>query len=110
MRAQRLPRSTTLVACGGDTKNPLFLREHADVTGCSVMMPKEPEAVLLGSAILGCVAAGDSPSVALAMATMDHAGSVVHPAGGDVTAYHAKKHTVFLRMYADQMAYREMMR
>jgi len=99
----------TIVACGGDTKNPLFVREHADVTGCSVMIPSEPEAVLLGSAILGCVAAGDAPSVVAAMATMDHAGAVVHPAGGDVAAYHAKKHAVFLRMYADQMAYRAAM-
>jgi len=100
----------TIVACGGGTKNPLFIREHADVTGCSVMIPREPEAVLLGSAIIGCVAAGDSPSVVAAMATMDHAGTVVHPARGGVAAYHAKKHAVFLRMYSDQMAYREAMR
>ena len=91
-------------------KNPLFVREHADVTGCSVLIPREPEAVLLGGAISGRVAAGDSPSVALAMAAMDHAGTVVQPAGRDVAAYHAKKHAVFLRMYADQMAYREAMR
>jgi len=43
-------------ACGGGTKNPLFLREHADITGCRILLPKEPEAVLLGSAILGAVA------------------------------------------------------
>ena len=32
-------RITTLLACGGDTKNPVFLREHADVTGCRIVLP-----------------------------------------------------------------------
>ena len=30
-------RIDTLLACGGDTKNPVFVREHADVTGCRVV-------------------------------------------------------------------------
>ena len=51
-------RVTTLVATGGDAKNPVFLREHADATGCRVILPREPEAVLLGSAMLGAVASG----------------------------------------------------
>jgi ribulose kinase len=96
--------------CGGDTKNPVFVREHADVTGCRVVLPKEPEAVMLGAAILGRVACGDSPSVQEAMAAMCHEGTVIEPAGGAVAAYHAKKHEVFLRMYDDQMAYRALMR
>ena len=45
-----------MIACGGDTKNPVFLREHADATGCRVVLPREPEAVLLGAAMLGAVA------------------------------------------------------
>ena len=44
--------------CGGHSKNELFLQENADITGCDLILPKEPEAVLLGSAILGAVAAG----------------------------------------------------
>ena len=49
---------TTLIATGGDAKNPVFVREHADATGCRVVLPREPEAVLLGSAMLGAVACG----------------------------------------------------
>jgi FGGY-family pentulose kinase len=108
MRASGLPIET-LVACGGDTKSSLFVREHADVTGCAIVLPKEPEAVMLGAAILGRVACGDSPTVEAAMGAMDHAGTVVTPAGGPVAAYHAKKHAVFLRMWEDQMAYRALM-
>lgn len=99
----------TLLACGGDTKNPLFLREHADICGCRVVLAREPEAVLLGSALLGAVAAGRYTSVVDAMAAMSAAGSVVEPRMGPVRAYHAKKHSVFLRMYEDQMAYRALM-
>ena len=38
-------RISTLFACGSGTKNAVFLREHADATGCSVVLPQEPEAV-----------------------------------------------------------------
>ena len=108
MRAQGYPIST-IVACGGDTKNPVFLREHADVTGCPIVLPAEPEAVLLGSAMLGAVAAGDQPTLVDAMAAMSRAGTIVEPAGGAVAGYHAAKHRVFHRMHADQLAYRSLM-
>ncbi len=75
-------RITTLFASGGDARNPLFLREHADITGCRVVLPKEPEAVLLGAAILGAVASGDQPSVLSAMGAMSEAARVIEPEGG----------------------------
>jgi len=64
---------------------------------------------MLGAAILGRVASGDSATVDDAMAAMCHAGAIVEPAGGAVADYHSKKHDVFLRMYDDQMAYRALM-
>jgi FGGY-family pentulose kinase len=102
-------RIDTIVACGGDAKNPLFVREHADVTGCRVVSPAEAEAVILGSAMLGAVAAGDASSVVAAMGAMSRAGATIRPAGGDVAAFHARKHQVFLRMHDDQLAYRALM-
>ena len=102
-------RIKTLFASGGDARNPLFLREHADITGCRVVLPKEPEAVLLGAAILGAVASGDQPSVLAAMGAMSEADRVIEAAGGAVARYHEAKHRVFLRMYEDQMAYRGLM-
>ena len=103
-------RIETLFACGGDLKNPVFVREHADVTGCPIVLPREPEAVLLGAAILGAVSSGDFASVLDAMGAMSHADRVVAPQGGDVAAYHRRKHAVFHRMHSDQLAYREIMR
>ena len=99
----------TLLACGGDIKNPVFVREHADVTGCRIVLPREPEAVLLGSSILGAVASGDFASVLDAMSAMNHAEAVVAPGPAAVRSYHAQKHRVFSRMYEDQLAYRALM-
>jgi FGGY-family pentulose kinase len=100
----------TVLACGGDTKNPVFVREHADVTGCRVVLPREPEAVLLGAAILGAVASGDRASVLEAMSAMDVAAAEIQPAAGAVRAYHDRKYRVFQRMHDDQRVYREWMR
>ncbi len=99
----------TLIACGGDTKNPLFVREHADITGCRVVMPREPEAVLLGAAMLGAVAAGKQPDLQTAMARMNAADRLIEPARGDVRDYHDRKHRVLMRMHDDQLAYRALM-
>jgi FGGY-family pentulose kinase len=98
-----------LIACGGDTRNPVFVREHADITGCQIVMPKEPEAVLLGSAMMGAVAAGDYPSLVAAMGAMSAAHRVVEPAGREIAQYHDRKYLVFHRMYEDQVAYGEIM-
>jgi FGGY-family pentulose kinase len=102
-------RIDTIVACGGDTKNPLFVREHADITGCRVVLPREPEAVLLGSAILGAAASGDFASLLDAMSAMNVAETVIEPAGGEVARHHQKKHAVFRRMYGDFLAWRALM-
>ncbi|MFO0591744.1 MAG: FGGY-family carbohydrate kinase [Polyangiaceae bacterium] len=102
-------RIDTIFACGGDTKNHVFVREHADATGCRVVLPREPEAVLLGSAILGAVASNDFDSLLSAMAAMNATGEVIEPERGDVARYHDQKHAVFQRMHADQLAYRALM-
>lgn len=99
----------TITACGGGTKNPVFLREHADACHCRIALPKEPEAVLLGSAILGAVAGGLYPSIEAAMAGMSAPGALIEPATDAVAAYHDAKYAVFKRLHEDQMAYRQLM-
>ena len=102
-------RVRTLIACGGGTKNELFLREHSDVTGCAVVLPEEPEAVLLGSAMLGAVACGDQPSVEAAMGVMSRPGRIIEPMRGAVAAYHDAKRRVYQRMLEHQRMYAELM-
>ncbi|MCH7849683.1 MAG: FGGY-family carbohydrate kinase [Planctomycetes bacterium] len=102
-------RIDTIFACGGGTKNPVFLREHADITGCRIVLPQEPEAVLLGAAILGAVAGGAFGSLLEAMSAMSMAGQAITPSGGSIAQYHNAKHAVFRRMYDDQLAYRALL-
>lgn len=99
----------TLVASGGLAKNPLYLREHADATGCNVYLPDQDEPVLLGSAILGAVAAAAYPTLEKAMSAMSGPATVIAPRGGEVASYHARKYKVFLRMQDDFSTYRELM-
>lgn len=98
----------TVLASGGDSKNPLFVREHADVTGCRVVLPEEPEAVLLGAGLLGAVAAGAHPDVLTAMGRMNRAGEVVQPRAA-TRAFHQKKYAVFQRLHEHQLEYRRLM-
>jgi FGGY-family pentulose kinase len=101
-------RIDTVLACGGDTKNPLFVREHADITGCRIALPREPEAVLLGSALLGAVAAGRYANILAGMSGMSGAREIVEPRK-ETAPYHARKYAVFQRMHDDQLAYRALM-
>lgn len=102
-------RIDTILATGGDTKNPVFVREHADITGCRIVLARESEAVLLGAALLGAVASGRHGSVLDAMRAMNATGQVIEPTCGETARYHDRKHAVFQRMYEDQLAYRALM-
>lgn len=99
----------TLFVCGGGTKNPVFLREHADITGCKLVLSKEPEAVLLGSAVLGAVASGYYAGVVDAMGAMNEAGATLEPAKGKTASFHAAKYRMFHRMHRDFRASRAIM-
>lgn len=99
----------TLVCCGGGTKNPVFLQQHADIAQCTLILPEEPEAVILGSAMLGAVAAGAYPSVQTAMAAMSRPGKIIEPKA-ETRAYHDAKYAVFHQLYTDQMRYAELMK
>lgn len=98
----------TIFACGGDCKNPVFLREHADILDCQIVLAQESEAVLLGAATLATVAAGVQPSIFTAMSAMNHAGEVIQPSAG-TQRYHQQKYIVFKRMHDDLVAYQDLM-
>lgn len=109
LRASGVPIDT-LVVSGGLARNALYLREHADATGCTILVPDQAEPVLLGSAMLGAVVAGATPSLEAAMAAMSGKGATIHPRGGAIAAYHDAKYTVFRRMQDDFAAYRDIMK
>lgn len=99
----------TIMASGGGTKNPVFVQEHANATGCAMLLPEESEAMLLGSAMLGTVAAGLYETLPEAMNAMSRAGKTVTPQTNEIKRYYDRKYRVFREMYHDYMKYRQMM-
>ncbi|XP_048319688.1 uncharacterized protein LOC107411780 isoform X2 [Ziziphus jujuba] len=100
----------TILACGGLAKNPVFIQEHADITGCPIILPRESEPVLLGAAILGAVAARKYSSVHVAMKALNAAGQVIHPSKDPkVKKYHDAKYRIFRDLYKQQLSYRSLM-
>jgi FGGY-family pentulose kinase len=98
-----------IMATGGGTKNELFVKEHANITGCQVFLPKETEAVLLGSAVLGAVASGEYPTILDAIKEMNKTGEIVSPVAKELQAYHQAKYQVFHQMYQDERSYSDIM-
>ncbi|TKY54600.1 FGGY carbohydrate kinase domain-containing protein [Spatholobus suberectus] len=100
----------TLLACGGLSKNPIFIQEHADIIGCPIILPRESESVLLGAAILGAVATRKYHSLSEAMKALNAAGQVIHPSKDPkVKKYHDAKYKIFRGLYEQQLSYRSMM-
>jgi len=94
--------------CGGGTKNPLWLREHANITGVDIEVITESESMLLGSAILAAFAAGSFGTLKDAMQQMSEVKECIQPDSG-VSGYHDKKYKVFRLMHEDFLNYRKIM-
>ncbi|KUP91596.1 FGGY-family carbohydrate kinase [Tritonibacter horizontis] len=99
----------TLVVSGGLAQNALYLREHADATGCRILVAEAGEPGLLGAAMLGAVAAGAQPDLVSAMAAMSGSHRQITPRGGAIATYHDRKYRVMRQMQADHAVYKDIM-
>jgi D-ribulokinase len=81
----------SIVVSGGAARSALIRQIIADVCGKAVVLPETPEPVLLGSAMVGAVAAG-TQTMASAMSSMSAiAPGAAAPAGGAIAAFHERK-------------------
>ncbi len=99
----------TIMACGGGTKNPVFMQVHANATGCAMLLPEESEAVLLGSAMLGSVAAEHYSSISDAMKQMSRIGKMITPQTNQIKEFYDAKYQIFHLMYENDMKYKALM-
>lgn len=99
----------SIVVSGGASKSLLVRQIIADATGLPVVLPETPEPVLLGTAMLGAVAAGVYADIPAAMAAMARDAVVIQPAGGAIAAFHNAKRAVFADMQALDRRSRERM-
>ena len=98
-----------ITICGGASKNPLWLQELSNITEYVIEIPKEDEAVLLGSAILAATASGTYSSIEEGAKQMSKISKYIKP-NEKTFHFHHKKYKVFLEMYNDFIKYRELMR
>jgi FGGY-family pentulose kinase len=89
-----------IVMCGGGTKNPYWLREHADATGCDINLVSEEDPVTLGAAVMAAVASGVFASIPQAAASMVRPGGSV-AARAATKAFHDAKYAIYLQLYDD---------
>ncbi|HZZ61384.1 MAG TPA: FGGY family pentulose kinase [Roseiarcus sp.] len=79
-----------IVVSGGPARSALVRQIVADACGMSVSTPETSEPVLLGSAMIGAVAAGKE-TLRSAMGSMSALASRTEPAGGAIAAFHARR-------------------
>ncbi|EGJ19579.1 D-ribulokinase [Cereibacter sphaeroides WS8N] len=83
---------------GGAGQLDMVRQLLADATGKPVLASAVAEPVLLGSAILGAVAAGHEPDMTAAMQRMSRTAAHYEPAGGAIAALHDRRYAAFLAL------------
>lgn len=99
LRAQGV-RFDSVIMSGGASQSRLVRQLIADATGVQVQLAATPEPVLLGSAMLGAVAAGGFPDLPAAMAAMSGLGASTQPTPIEITRFHAAKREAYTAMQA----------
>lgn len=97
VEAQRAKGITTdtLVVSGGAGRSHLVRQILADTTGLAVAASTSTEPVLLGSAMLGAVAAGAYPDLPSAMSNMSEMGDI-NQSNADLQSWHEKRFQAFI--------------
>ncbi|SDQ86619.1 FGGY-family carbohydrate kinase [Pseudovibrio sp. Tun.PSC04-5.I4] len=99
---------TKIFMCGGATKNPIWLREYANITGRDIQLAEEEDAVTLGAAILGAVACGDFADIPQASAKLVRVGGMVKTVK-NTQPFHAAKYQVYLNLIDNQAHHKALM-
>ncbi|WP_167467300.1 FGGY-family carbohydrate kinase [Buttiauxella warmboldiae] len=101
-------RIESITLCGGASKNPLWLREYANVTGRAIHLVAEEDAVTLGAALNGAVACKAFSSFSAAAGAMVRRDKTIEPDAAH-RAFHDAKYQVYLQMYQHQQRYQAAM-
>ena len=102
------PAYSSLLICGGLSKNPLFIEAHAEACDLPILVPGEAETVLVGSAILGAYAAKVYPTLEIASKEMGSKSQVIWPRDEN-REFHQRKYKVFRQLLDDQLKYQNIM-
>src|SRR5262249_44072916 len=87
----------TLHLTGGHAASPLLVQLYSDVTDCRVLLPEEEDSVLLGTAVVACLAAGLHGSMPDAARAMRRSRATIEPSTA-TRALSAQQYRRFLQM------------
>ncbi len=102
--------SNSIVVSGGAARSPLVRQIIADVCGKTVELPETSEPVLLGSAMVGAVAAGAQTMISAMSSMSTIAPGAETPAGGAIAAFHARKRRACEMLRRTELEIRELSR
>ncbi|MGI6852246.1 FGGY-family carbohydrate kinase [Mesorhizobium sp. 1B3] len=97
----------TLALSGGAGRHPLIRQLLADCTSVPVATSRQPEPVLLGSAMLGAVAGGAFRDLEAAMSAMSSIGEIFQPATGAIAKTHDRRFAAFEALQATARSVRD---
>ncbi|KAJ3396892.1 hypothetical protein HDU92_001465 [Lobulomyces angularis] len=111
MQENNIDKLSFISLAGGLVNNALFCQTLADVTQLPVLTPKYvDECVLIGSAITAQASVNVDANLVDIMSKMSKKGlSYVPPKSNTLVDFHQKKYIVFLKLYADEKKYKEIM-
>ena len=98
---------SSIAISGGAGQHPLIRQLLADATGLPVQATVCDEPVLLGSAMLGAVAAGNLPDIRAAMPAMSRIDRTHAPSTGPIRNTHETRFRAFLSLQAAAREIRE---
>jgi D-ribulokinase len=87
-----------IVISGGAGQHDFVRQILADASGKPVVAPNSDEPVLLGSAILGAVAAGAFADVRQAMASLSGTARTYSPVEGPLAGIHSERYEAFKQL------------
>ncbi len=96
-------RIKRIVISGGAGRSDLIRQLLADTTGVEIAAPATDEPVLLGSAILGSVAAGIHPDIHVAMENMSSFAGRYAPQVGPAKDLHEERFKIFAQLQSIAM-------
>jgi D-ribulokinase len=89
-----------IVASGGAAQSNLVCQMLADATNTPVTIANTPEPVMLGSAMLAAVAAGEFSMLGTAMEKMSGTSQLYNPNGGEIEKIHNRRFKAFEALQA----------
>lgn len=98
-----------IIVCGGLMKNPLYMKELANICNQDIYFSGQEEAVVFGSAINASISSGLYKDYREALKNMGKKGNAIKP-DYKLSDYYNKKYEIYLEMFEDKIKYENLLK